>query len=197
MASSDAYPVQLDLEAPLEVARWRPLVHWILVFPQWLVLYVLSMVLWVLGFVSWFAILFTGNIPEGMFDFMAMIFRYQWRTYSYVFFMRESYPPFDFTASNVDPGNDPARLSIARPERLSRGLIFVKWLLIIPHFFALFFLGLGAFLVGIAGFFAVLFTGRWPEGMRSYLIGTMRWSLRASAYLYLMTDRYPPFSLQE
>ncbi len=111
--------------------------------------------------------------------------------------MRESYPPFDFTASNVDPGNDPARLSIARPERLSRGLIFVKWLLIIPHFFALFFLGLGAFFVGIAGFFAVLFTGRWPEGMRSYLIGTMRWSLRASAYLYLMTDRYPPFSLQE
>ncbi len=197
MASSDAYPVQLDLEAPLEVARWRPLVHWILVFPQWLVLYVLSMVLWVLGFVSWFAILFTGNIPEGMFDFMAMIFRYQWRTYSYVFFMRASYPPFDFTASNVDPGNDPARLSIARPERLSRGLIFVKWLLIIPHFVALFFLGLGAFFVGIAAFFAVLFAGRWPEGMRSYLTGTMRWSLRASAYLYLMTDRYPPFSMQE
>lgn len=197
MASTAAYPVQLDLQAPVGVARWRPLVHWILVFPHWVVLYVLGIVLGVLGIVAWFAILFTGNIPEGMFDFMATILRYQWRTYSYLFFMRESYPPFDFTATGVDPGTDPARLSIAYPERLSRGLIFVKWLLVIPHFFALFFVGIGAFFVGIAGFFAVLFTGRWPEGMRNFLIGTTRWSLRVSAYFYLMTDRYPPFSLEE
>ena len=65
-----AYPVQLDLDAPLEVARWRPLVHWILVIPHWVVLYVLGLVLGVLAFVSWFAILFTANITRGLFDFM-------------------------------------------------------------------------------------------------------------------------------
>ena len=101
---------------------------------------------------SWFAILFTGNIPQGMFDFMAAVLRYQWRTYTYMGFMRESYPPFEFTATNIDPGNDPGRLSVAHPERLSRLLIFVKWLLVIPHLFALMFVGIGAFFVGIAGF---------------------------------------------
>jgi hypothetical protein len=196
MATTSAHPVELVLEAPLEVARWRPLVHWILVIPHFVVLYVLTLVLGVLAFVSWFAILFTGNIPRGLFDFMATVLRYQWRTYSYMGFMRESYPPFDFTSANVDQGNDPARLSVAYPERLSRLLIFVKWLLVIPHLFALFFVGIGAFFVGIAGFFVVLLTGRWPEGMRNYLVGTMRWSMRVTAYYYLMTDVYPPFSLE-
>ncbi len=189
MASSSAYPVQLDLEAPLEVARWRPLVHWLLVFPHFVVLYVLNTVMGVLAIIAWFAILFTGNIPKGLFDFMAMILRYQWRTSTYMSFMREPYPPFEFDATEVDPGTDPARLSVAYPERLSRGLIFVKWLLVIPHGIALFF-------VFIAGFFAVLLTGRWPEGMRNFLIGCSRWSTRVSAYFYLMTDVYPPFSLE-
>ena len=196
MATESAYPVQLDLEAPLEVARWRPLVHWLLVIPHWIVLYALNIVLGLLGLISWFAILFTGNIPQSIFDFMATIFRYQWRTYSYLGFMRESYPPFDFTPSALDPGTDPARLSVAYPERLSRLLIFVKWLLLIPHFVALLFVGIGAFFAGIAGFFVVLFTGRWPEGLRNFIVGTLRWSLRVSAYFYLVTDVYPPFSLE-
>lgn len=197
MASTSAYPVQLDIEAPLEVARWRPLVHWLLAVPHMVVLYLLQAVLGILALISWFAVLFTGNIPRSVFDFMATIFRYQWRTYSYLGFMRESYPPFDFEPTSDDPGTDPARLSVAYPDRLSRGLIFVKWLLVIPHFIALFFVGIGAFFVMIAGFFAVLFTGRWPEGMRTFVVGTMRWSMRATAYFYLMTDVYPPFSLHE
>ena len=197
MATTSEYPVQLGLEAPLEVARWRPLVHWILAIPHFVVLYVLSIVLGVLWLVSWFAILFTGNIPQGIFDFMATIFRYQWRVYSYASWLREPYPPFDFTPAAADPGGDPAQLSIQYPERLSRGLIFIKWwLLAIPHVFVLFFLFLGAFFVWIASFFAVLFTGRWPEGMRNYLLGVFRWSMRVNAYIYLMTDVYPPFSLE-
>lgn len=55
---------------------------------------------------------------------------------------------------------------------------------------------IAAFFVLIAGFFAVLFTGRWPEGMRNFLVGCSRWSTRVSAYFYLMTDVYPPFSLE-
>ena len=196
MATASVYPVQLDLEAPLEVARWRPLVHWLLVIPHWVILYFLGIALAVLAFISWFAILFTGNIPRGLFDFMAMVLRYQWRTYSYISWMREPYPPFDFTPAEADPGNDPARFSIEYPEKLSRLLIFVKWLAVIPHVIALFFVFIGAFFVWIASFFAVLFTGRWPEGMRRFLIGTFRWSMRVTAYAYLMTDQYPAFSLE-
>lgn len=196
MATASAYPVQLDLESPLEVARWRPLVHWFLAIPHFIVVQVLGYVQCVLVFIAWFAILFTGNIPRGLFDFMVMIMRYQWRTNSYALFMRESYPPFAFDAQNLDPGDDPARVSVEYPERLSRGLIFIKWLLVIPHVIALIFVFIGGFFVVIAGFFAVLFTGRWPEGMRNYLIGATRWGTRVSAYFYLMTDVYPPFSLE-
>ena len=196
MASASAYPVQLELESPLEVARWRPLVHWILAIPQLVVVYIVNSMLGVLAFIAWFAILFTGAIPTGLFDFMAMALRYQWRVTSYLYFMRESYPPFEFDALSADPASDPARLSVEYPERLSRGLIFVKWLLVIPHVIALLFVGIAAFFVGIAAFFAVLFTGRWSEGMRRFLVGVIRWSTRVSAYFYLMTDVYPPFSLE-
>jgi hypothetical protein len=196
MASASAYPIQLGLESPLDVARWRPLANWFLAIPQLVVVYVVNSVLGVLAFIAWFAILFTGNIPRGLFDFMAMILRYQWRVTSYVYFMRESYPPFEFDAVTADPGTDPAQLSVEYPERLSRGLIFIKILLIIPHLIALAFVGIAAFFVGIAAFFAVLFTGRWPEGMRTFLVGAVRWSTRVSAYFYLMTDAYPPFSLE-
>ena len=196
MATASAYPVQVDLESPLEVARWRPLVHWLLAIPHIFVMQILGYVQFVLVIVAWFAILFTGNIPKGLFDFMAMIMRYQWRTYSYMYFMRESYPPFEFDALNIDPETDPARFSVAYPEGLSRLLIFVKWLLLIPHFIALFLVFIAGFFVGIASFFAVLFTGRWPEGMRRFLIGATRWSLRVNAYMFLMTDVYPPFSLE-
>jgi hypothetical protein len=189
------YPVTLDLDAPLEIARWRPLVHWLLAIPHLVVLYVLSFALEVLVFISWFAILFTGNIPEGMFNFMVAVHRYQWRTYSYMLWMRESYPPFDIAGVALDPGTDPARLSIEYPQRLSRGLIFVKWLLAIPHYIVLFFLAIGAYIAILIGFFAVLITGAWPQGLRDFIVGVIRWGTRVQAYVYLLTDVYPPFSL--
>jgi Domain of unknown function (DUF4389) len=91
----------------------------------------------------------------------------------------------------------PVRLDIEYPDRLSRLLIFVKWLLAIPHFIALFFLGVGAYVVAILSFFAVLITGRYPEGMFTYMAGVLRWAARVQAYVFLMTDAYPPFSLED
>ena len=94
-------------------------------------------------------------------------------------------------------GGYPARLDIEYQEPLNRWLPLVKWLLVIPHFIVLFFVGIGAFFVLIYGFFAVLFTGRWPRGAFEYLVGTVRWAYRVLAYYHLMTDAYPPFSLAD
>src|SRR5215207_10200535 len=91
----------------------------------------------------------------------------------------------------------PARLEVSYPEELNRWLPLVKWLLVIPHFLALFFVGIGAFFVGIFAFFAVLFTGRYPRGAFDYLVGTLRWAYRVVAYFHLMVDAYPPFSLAD
>jgi hypothetical protein len=134
-------------------------------------------------------------MPVGLFNFLAMVHRYQWRVLTYMLFMRESYPAFEFNSVAQDPGGDPAVISFQPPEKLSRLLIFVKWLLVIPHFIVLFFLAIALYFVVIIAFFAVLITGAWPEGMRNFVVGFERWANRVTAYLFLMTDQYPPFSL--
>jgi hypothetical protein len=91
----------------------------------------------------------------------------------------------------------PVRVEYDRQETYSRLLIFVKWLLVIPHFFVLIFMWIGAVLAGIAAFFVVLFTGKFPPGIFDFLVGTTRWTYRAGAYALLMTDEYPPFSLDD
>lgn len=91
----------------------------------------------------------------------------------------------------------PFRLEVDYPPRLSRLLIFVKWLLAIPHLIALLVLGIGAWVVLLVSFFAVLITGRYPEGMFEYMVGVLRWGARVGAYIYFIADPYPPFSLQD
>jgi hypothetical protein len=91
----------------------------------------------------------------------------------------------------------PAGLEVTYPSELNRWLPFVKWLLAIPHYIALWFVAIGAFFVMIYAFFAVLFTGSYPRGAFDYMVGTLRWLYRVAAYLHLMTDAYPPFSMQD
>lgn len=169
------YAVRLDLEAPNTIARWRPLVHWLMSIPHFIVAYALSVLMGAITFVAFFAILFTKKYPEGLFRIAVMVNRYNWRVWSFVMYVREPYPPFDFPTEFEDPGTDPARLSIDYPQELSRWLPFVKWILVIPHFFVLFFLFIGMMFVWFISFFAVLFTGKYPEGLRNYMVGVMRW----------------------
>ena len=76
----------------------------------------------------------------------------------------------------------------------NRGLWLVKWLLAIPHWIILFFLGIGSFVVWFIAWWAVLFTARYPRWMFSYITGVMRWQWRVSFYAGVLgTDRYPPF----
>ena len=79
---------------------------------------------------------------------------------------------------------------------LMRGMPLVKWFLAIPHYVILFFLAIAGFVVTIIAWFAIFFTGRYPRGMFDFVVGVYRWSLRVSGYAFiLVTDKYPPFSL--
>lgn len=104
-------------------------------------------------------------------------------------------------APQVRPGSGPpsapydAVTEVDRQEEFNRFLPIVKGLLLLPHWIALVFLGIGAFFVLVASWFAVLFTGKYPQGMHRYLTGMIRWATRVNAYGLLMTDKYPPFSL--
>jgi hypothetical protein len=192
----DTYPIRTALDAPYEVARWRPFFAWVVAIPHLIVLYVISSVAGALVIISWFAILFTGRIPKGIVDFTAMYLRYQWRILAFAGGLAEPFPPFEFEMEVDDDGAYPAVFELDEPGELRRGLIWVKWLLAIPHCFVLALLGFAAFVAWGLGSWAVLFTGRWPAGIRDFVVGVARWSNRVYGYLYLLTDEYPPFSLR-
>ncbi|MGZ5368846.1 MAG: DUF4389 domain-containing protein [Aeromicrobium sp.] len=198
-SSTDAlgYPATFAFDPPATIARWRPLVHWLLVIPHLVVLYALGIVAEVLVIVAWFVGVFTGKIPEGIQTPIAMYIRYSARVSSYALFLREEYPPFAFDASFAEPGNDPRVRVDFSPELEGRNrlTIFFRLFMVIPQAIVLAFVAIGASFVMIVAWFAVIILGRWPEGMRDFVVGFIRWSTRLNAYASLLTDEYPPFTL--
>ena len=196
-ASASAYPATFTFDPPERVANWRPLVQWLLAIPHFIVLSALNAVSEVISVISWFAIVFTGRMPEGLANFQAMYLRYSIRTGTYAAFMREEYPPFEFDMTPADPGTDRRVRVDVRPELEGRNRVTVGFriILAIPLLLWAALLGIAAIVVLIVGFFAVLFTGRWPEGLRAFIVNVLRWSVRFNAYFLLLTDEYPPFSL--
>jgi len=193
-----AYPATLEIDRADRIANWRPIVQWFLAIPHFIILYVLGVVAEVVSIIGWFAILFTGKLPEGLANLVCLYVRYNNRTMAYAGFLREEYPPFTFETVPADPGTDPPVRTGFVPELEDRNRLTVAFrlILVIPQLIVLTVLGLVAFLALVIAFFAVLFTGRWPEGLRTFVVGVLRWSTRVNAYLYLLTDKYPPFSLE-
>lgn len=194
-APTSPYPLTLELDSPNEIPRWQPLVSWLLILPHVVVLYVLNIWATICTIVAFFTILFTKRIPDWAFRGVVLNFRYMWRVASYGGYLRAGYPPFEFNGEPMDPGTDPARLSVIKPDEYARLLPLVKWLLVIPQQIVLLFLIVGSLFVHIIGFFTVLFTKRWPEACRNYQIGVFRWNARVLTYRGLIVDPYPPFRL--
>jgi hypothetical protein len=196
MNTPSTHPTGLQLDAPREVARWRPFVNWILDIPHLMVANALGTVANLLSVISWFSIVFTGRLPEGIARFQSMILRYEARAFSYLMFLREAYPQFEYDMATTDPGRDALRVDIApQLENRNRTTVALRIILIIPVLvYAAAIVMATAFAFVIAAF-AVLFTGRWPRGLREFVINSGRLTLRVGAYARLLTDTYPSFSL--
>jgi hypothetical protein len=136
-------------------------------------------------------ILFRQKYPRWWFDFNLQLTRFSTRVSSYLALMSDRYPSTDEEQS--------VHLDLDYPDvkqDLNRWLPLVKWLLAIPHYVVLLFLGIVAVFAVIVAWFVILFTGRYPRGIFDFVEGVLRWALRVDAYaLLLVTDRYPPFRL--
>lgn len=137
-------------------------------------------------------ILFRQRYPRWWFDFARELTRFETRIGAYLALLTDQYP------STVD--EQAVHLEIDYPDAeqdLNRWLPLVKWLLAIPHYVVVAVLAVGAIFAVIIAWFAILFTGRYPQGLFDYVVGVTRWGLRVQAYAFLLvTDEYPPFSLK-
>lgn len=209
-------PVRVQARLDTSLSRGLWLVKWLLLVPHLAVLLVLGVAFWTLTVVAFVTILVTGRYPRVLFGFNVGVLRWGWRVawYGYGGLGTDRYPRFTL----ADRSDDPARLDIAYPHRLSRGLVLVKWwLLALPHYAVLVFLiGVGGTVVarvGTAGAFGLdggllsllvlivgvmlLFTATYPAGLFGLITGIDRWVLRVVAYAGLMTDNYPPMRLDQ
>ncbi|MGH9114816.1 MAG: DUF4389 domain-containing protein [Acidimicrobiales bacterium] len=190
------YPLNLDVASPPRVARWRPLVNWLLVVPHEIWLCVLTLGATVVAFLAWFAILLGGRMPDSWSDYLMGVLRYQWRVNAYLCAWTDVYPTFNPAAGHVDPGDYPAILYCARPLRRNRLTVLLRLFLLIPHYVVLYLLNFVASLAFLLAWFAVLLAGRWPDGLRRFCIGYFRWSVRVAAFGLLVVDDYPPFGFE-
>ena len=143
----------------------------------------------------WLAVLlmivFRVRYPRWWFDFTRELTRFGARVGAYFALLTDRYP------STVE--EQAVHLEIDYPDAardLNRWLPLVKWLLAIPHYLVLVVLWPAALVAVVVAWFAILVTGRYPTALFDFVVGVARWSLRVDAYAFLLvTDRYPPFSL--
>jgi Domain of unknown function (DUF4389) len=213
------YPVRVDASLDPSTSRALWLVKWLLLIPHFVVLFFLWVCFFVVSVIAFFAILVTGRYPRDLFDFNVGVLRWTWRVHYYGYWAlgTDRYPPFTLAEADY-----PAHLAVPYPEHLSRGLVLVKWwLLAIPHYIVLaVFVGGGLWLgtrggtgngwdngwgagvdlvavLVLISAIVLLFTGRYPQPLYDFILGMDRWALRVAAYVGLMTDRYPPFRLDQ
>lgn len=214
------YPLRFTGYLDPHLSRGLWIVKWLLAIPHGIVLAILWFALFVSTIAAGFAILFTGRYPRSLFSFSVGVMRWTWRVgfYTYSALGTDRYPPFTLASADY-----PADLDVPYPERLSRGLVLVKWwLLALPQLLIVAALtgsagsrgaGVwwdtgagsvgangGAPLLGLLVLFAavvVLFTGRYSQELFAFVVGINRWLFRVWTYVLLLRDEYPPLRLDQ
>jgi len=180
------YPMTFDIAYPERMSRWR-IFQPILLLPAIVLAYAIAWIPLSIAFGFWFLIVFTGRIPRWMFDASVNTLRWTARLNAYSLFLTDHYPSLE--------GEHPVSFDAefeARPGRLST---FFRIVLVIPHVIVLYVLQIAFAATTFIAWWAILLLGRYPRGLHAFGAGVLRWSNRVNAYIYLLTDSYPPFSL--
>lgn len=148
----------------------------------------------VLSFISFWIVLFTAQYPQSFFEFQEKLYRWNLRVNARIYNLSDGYPAF-----GINGTDEYTTLEIPYPERLSRGTLILRMLfggiyVILPHGFLLFFRTIATLVLQFLAWWAVLFTGKYPQSWHEFNVGTLRWGMRVNIYMSFMTDEYPPFS---
>ncbi len=137
-------------------------------------------------------IVFRQKYPRWWFNFALELNRFSYRVGAYLILLTDKYP------STTDKQSVKLNASYPDAEKdLNRWLPLIKWFLAIPHYFVLAVLVIGVVFATIVAWFSIIFTGNYPKGLFDYVVGVGRWAFRVNAYAFLLvTDDYPPFSLE-
>ncbi len=151
----------------------------------------------ILAFVTFWVVLFTGRFPETIFNYQVAFFNWNLRVTASLNNLVDGYPEF-FPSGK----SDRVSLVVPRPERVSQGLVILRFLfgsiyVGIPHGVCLFGRLIATGVMQFLAFWAVLFLGHYPERWHAFNVGTQRWSTRILLYLGYFTDDYPRFSGKE
>jgi len=147
------------------------------------------------GYVGYWVVAFTGQLPGSFQDFISWWLRWQTRTFGWYTGIKDDYPPFDVESPGYGIDLDVPRNDDPNHGWAVAGIFFIKFLAAIPHMIVLGILILIAVLIAWIGFIVTAFTGRLPDGIQDFVAGVLRWEARVMAWIYGLTDTYPPFEL--
>ena len=208
------YPVTLTVEYPEKLSRLTTFFRLFMLIPQVFVFVFVSIAAWFIMFLSWWAILFTARYPDVFFNFITWWLRWGARLGGYIYLLTDKYPPF----SGREEADYPVIFRVEPPGELSRLTTFFRFPIVpmptfivgqgwriwwepsagmpmaIPHLIVLYFISIAAWVIMFLSWWAILFTGRFPRVFFDFITWWFRWSMRVTGYVYLVTDKYPPFS---
>ena len=200
---AETYPVGVSVSVPLQnrdrlTTALRPILaipHAVLAGPAaWVrplgAVGLLGSAAYMLAIVNWFSLLLNNQDLKGVRDFQLYYLRWRTRSVAYMALFADEYPPF---------GDGPYPVSIEvtdPPTGRDRVTIAVRPLLAVPHLVVLFFVLLAWVVATVIAWCSIVFTGGYPAVFAAFAIGAMRWMLRVEAYMLLLVDEYPPFSLE-
>ncbi len=162
----------------------------LLAIPHYVWLYLWGIAAVIVTLIAWFAALFTKRVPDGLHGFLARYVRYQVHVYSYVVLAADPYPGF-----GGEEGTYPIDIHVATALEQGRLGVFFRLLLAVPALVVSYVMNYLMGIVAFFGWFACLFLGRMPEGMRNLLAFTIRYHAQTQAYVSLLTVQYPSFNV--
>ncbi len=178
-------PIIVSFAPPASQRRVTVAFRAILVIPQFIALWALSIVAEVVAFIGWWAALFTGELPEWAFTLLSSVLRWSARVSAYTYLLADTYPPFLLEDSDY-----PVRL-LTKRTRLNRLAVLFRFILMIPAGVAAAAIGVGLVILSPFAWLITLVTGRMPTALHQAFAAVIRFTVRFTGYVYLVTPEYP------